>query len=153
MIDSQTDIISNATLLLFFAVGRTASTWWFDSLSAGLLSIFIIYRQGRTLLQTTTQLSGSIVNDRTMEKITFLAWRFSGFLKAFKSIEARYVGDGVWAQVDIIFDENTTKEDANDVAEMLQYCMERLPEVDRAFISCSFATRQIVSPVSIPLIH
>jgi len=48
-------------------------------------------------------------------------------------------GDGVWVEVDLLLDEKTPLEHAHDVAETLQYCMEGLNEVDRAFISVSFS--------------
>lgn len=47
-------------------------------------------------------------------------------------------GDGVWVEVDLLLDENTPLEHVHDVSETLQYCMEGLNEVDRAFVSVSF---------------
>jgi len=54
-------------------------------------------------------------------------------------------GDGVWVEVDLLLDEQTPLEHVHDVAETLQYCMEGLGEVDRAFVSVSSLPSAIVS--------
>lgn len=134
-------MVFNTLSLIFPAIGHAASIWWLDPVGAGLLSLFIIYDWGTTLVENITRLSGAAVGDRVLEKLTFLAWRFSPLVKGYKSITAYHAGDGVWVEIDILLDEKTPLEHAHDVAETLQYCMEGLPEVDRAFITCDYATQ------------
>jgi divalent metal cation (Fe/Co/Zn/Cd) transporter len=134
-------VIFNTLSLIFPAIGHAAKIWWLDPLGAGLLSLFIIYDWGSTLFTNITRLTGAAVDDRVLEKVTFLAWRFSPLVDGYKSITAYHAGDGVWVEIDILLDEKTPLEHAHDVAETLQYCCEGLPEVDRAFISCDYATQ------------
>lgn len=49
-------------------------------------------------------------------------------------------GEGVWCEVDLILDEKTPLEQAHDVAETLQYCLEGLNEVDRAFVTVDYSS-------------
>lgn len=70
----------------------------------------------------------------------FLAWRFSPIVDAYKSITAYHAGEGVWVEVDLLLDEKTPLEQAHDVAETLQYCMEGLKEVDRAFVTVDYSS-------------
>jgi len=56
-------------------------------------------------------------------------------------VTAYHAGEGVWVEVDILLDEKTPLEYAHDVAETLQYCLEGLNEVDRAFVSVDYATK------------
>ena len=53
----------------------------------------------------------------------------------FKSITAYHAGDGVWVEVDILLDPQLPIIQAHDIAETLQYCLEGLSEVDRAFVT------------------
>jgi divalent metal cation (Fe/Co/Zn/Cd) transporter len=104
------------------------------------LSLFIIYNWAKTCFENLFRPTGSVVEERIFEKITFLAWRFPPPVNGCKSINAYHAGDGVWVEVDILLDENTPLEVAHDIAETLQYCYEGLPEVDRAFITSGQAT-------------
>lgn len=57
---------------------------------------------------------------------------------AYKTITAYHAGDGVWVEMDIMLSEQTKLGKAHDVAETLQYCLEGLGEVDRAFVSVDY---------------
>jgi divalent metal cation (Fe/Co/Zn/Cd) transporter len=61
-------------------------------------------------------------------------------------VQAYHAGDGVWAEVDILLDPQEKLMRAHDIAETLQYCLEGLNEVDRAFVSvdCKFAPFALV---------
>lgn len=140
-LDCKTDVIFNTFSLAAPAIGHSVNIWWFDPAGAGLLSIFIILDWSATCFSQIFSLTGSAASDRVLEKLTFLAWRFSPLVKGYKSITAYHAGDGVWVEVDILLDEGTPLEYAHDVAETLQYCCEGLPEVDRAFVSCDYTSQ------------
>jgi len=69
------------------------------------------------------------------QKLTYLAYRFAPVVHGIKNIVAYHAGDGVWAEYDVLFEENTPLYRAHDVAETLQYCCEGMTEVDRAFVT------------------
>lgn len=58
-----------------------------------------------------------------MQKLTYLAWRFSPLVNGYKAIRAYHAGDGVWVEVDVLLDEKTPLEIAHDIAETLQVCL------------------------------
>lgn len=137
--DCKTDVFFNTLSLLFPAIGHKYNVWWLDPLGAGLLSLFIIFDWGATSFQNVIRLSGSQADDRLQRKITFVAYRFSALVKGFKSVRAYHAGDGVWAEVDILLDPKDDLIKAHDIAETLQYCLEGLKEVDRAFVTVDYA--------------
>ncbi|CZT12345.1 uncharacterized protein RCO7_09059 [Rhynchosporium graminicola] len=139
--DCKTDVVFNTLSLIFPAVGYATNTWWLDPAGAGLLSLFIIYDWASTCFENVSRLSGAAVEDRVMEKLMFLAWRFSPLVEGYKSITAYHAGDGIWVEIDILLDEKTSLEVCHDVAETLQYCAEGMPEVDRAFVTCDYASQ------------
>lgn len=69
-----------------------------------------------------------------------MCWRFSPVVGQYKSIRAYHAGDGAWVEVDLLLDQKTPLEHAHDLAETLQYCLEGLTEVDRAFVTCDYST-------------
>jgi len=84
-------------------------------------------------------LSGEAADDRTLRKLTYLAYRFSPVVTGFKAITAYHAGDGVWVEFDLLLDEKTPLNRSHDIAETLQYCAEGLAEVDRAFVTTDYA--------------
>ena len=78
------------------------------------------------------------VDDAMFRKLLFMCWRFSPIVDGYRTLIAYHAGDGVWAEVDILLDEKTSLEHAHDVAETLQYCLEGLDEVDRAFVTTDY---------------
>lgn len=71
-----------------------------------------------------TRLSGAAVDDSLQRKLTYLAYRFSPVVEGIKNIVAYHAGDGIWAEYDVLFGEQTPLYRAHDVAETLQYCCE-----------------------------
>ena len=69
-----------------------------------------------------------------------MAWRFAPLVEAYKCVTAYHAGDGVWIEIDVLMKEEERLGRAHDVAETLQYCLEGLGEVDRAFVTvdCEF---------------
>jgi divalent metal cation (Fe/Co/Zn/Cd) transporter len=139
-IDCKTDVFFNTLSLIFPVLGGKFNIWWLDPLGAGLLSLFIIFDWGQTCLANVVRLSGTAANERLLQKIIFVAYRFESLVNGFKSVQAYHAGDGVWAEVDILLDSQEKLVRAHDIAETLQYCLEGLNEVDRAFVTvdCKF---------------
>ncbi|ROW16578.1 hypothetical protein VPNG_01464 [Cytospora leucostoma] len=136
--DCKTDVYFNTLSLLFPLIGKALDVWWLDPLGAAILSVFIIWDWAGTAFENVSRLSGSLVDDRLFRKVTFLIWRFSPIVEGFKSIKAYHAGDGVWVEVDILLDPYTPLMKSHDIAETLQYCLEGLPEVDRAFVTTDY---------------
>lgn len=139
--DCRTDVVFNTMSLLFPLIGHACNLWWLDPTGAALLSLFIIYDWAETLLGNVVRLTGSAVDTRTLKKITYMAWRFNPVIDAYKSVTAYHAGDGIWVEMDIMMSENTKLGRAHDVAETLQYCLEGLPEVDRAFVTVDYTSQ------------
>lgn len=139
--DCKTDVIFNTLSLAFPLIGGQLGIWWLDPVGAGILSIYIIYDWSSTCFENVTRLSGSAVSDRLQGKLMFLAYRFSPVVDGFKNIKAYHQGDGVWVEVDILLDGQASLLRAHDVAECLQYCLEGLKDVDRAFVTVDYTVR------------
>lgn len=109
-------------------------------MGAGLLSLYVIWDWAGTCFENVTRLSGQAAETELQKKLMYLAYRFSPIVRGFKSITSYHAGDGVWVEIDVLLDENTTLHRSHDIAETIQYCTEALKEVDRAFVTtdCKF---------------
>lgn len=122
------------------------NVWWLDPLGAAGLSLFIIWDWAGTCFENITRLTGEAASDRLERKVLFMAYRFGPLVEGFKSMKCYHAGDGVCVEIDILMAENTPLSRCHDVSETLQYCLEGLNEVDRAFVTidCRFAIAQLV---------
>ncbi|KAL9634244.1 MAG: hypothetical protein Q9164_004209 [Protoblastenia rupestris] len=139
--DCKTDVIFNTFSLLFPLLGHQFSLWWLDPLGAAFLSLFIIYDWAETLFENVARLTGSAVDDRILKKVMYMAWRFAPLVEAYKCVTAYHAGDGVWIEIDVLMKEEERLGRAHDVAETLQYCLEGLGEVDRAFVTVDYTSQ------------
>jgi hypothetical protein len=73
----------------------------------------------------------------------YMAYRFSPLVEGFKSLKCYHAGDGVCVEIDVLMKEETPLRKCHDIAETLQYCLEGLNEVDRAFVTmdCEYSSR------------
>ncbi|CBY00964.1 similar to cation diffusion facilitator [Plenodomus lingam JN3] len=121
--------------------GHQANVWWLDPVGASILSLFIIYDWAGTCLENVTRLTGEAASDRIERKMMFMAYRFAPLVGGFKSIKCYHAGDGVCVEIDVLMPENTPLRRCHDVAETLQYCLEGLNEVDRAFVTMDYTSQ------------
>lgn len=133
--DCKTDVYFNTLSLIFPLIGKHTGVWWLDPAGAALLCLYVIYDWTSTCLGTVIRLCGSSCDNRLQKKLTYLAFRFSPLVAGFKNINAYHMGDGIWAEFDLLLDEHISVRDAHDISQTLQYCAEALGEVDRAFVS------------------
>ncbi|OQV03538.1 hypothetical protein CLAIMM_08572 isoform 2 [Cladophialophora immunda] len=139
--DCKTDVYFNTLSLIFPLVGKYTGVWWFDPAGATLLALYVIYDWTGTCLGIAIRLCGSSCDSRLQKKLTYLAYRFSPLVAGFKNIHAYHMGDGVWAEFDLLLDEHIPVREAHDIAQTLQYCAEALPEVDRAFVAIDYSAQ------------
>jgi len=139
--DCKTDVYFNTLSLLFPLIGYKMHVWWLDPVGASVLALFIIYDWAGTCLENVTRLTGEASSDRIHRKMVFMAYRFAPLVAGFKSIKCYHAGDGVVVEIDVLMPEDTPLRRSHDVAETLQYCLEGLGEVDRAFVTIDYTTQ------------
>lgn len=141
---TNTDVYFNTLSLLFPLIGGHVGVWWLDPLGAACLSLYIIYDWACTCFENVTRLTGEAANDRVERKMMYMAYRFSPLVEGFKSLKCYHAGDGVCVEIDVLMKEETPLRKCHDIAETLQYCLEGLNEVDRAFVTmdCEYFDRE-----------
>ena len=77
-----------------------------------------------------------------------MTMRFSKAILKIQDLKAYYAGDRLNVEVDIVLDPTTRLQDSHDVGESLQYMVESVPTVDRAFVHIDYDPWNIPSHMS-----
>lgn len=120
-------------------VGFAARIWWLDALGGALLSLYVIINWSSTSVAHIRNLSGAASSADERNVLLYLTMRFATAIKQIQGLQAYHAGDRLNVEVDVVLDENTTLRDSHDLGESLQYVLESVPFVDRAFVHLDYA--------------
>lgn len=139
--DAMTDIVFNTVSLLMPLLGYFFDIWWFDSFGALCLCIYIIISWSKTAFEHVDNLTGAVANPLDYKVILYLAYRFAELIKQITALKVYHVGDNLNVEIDVVFameEFDLTFRDCHDIAEALQYAIETLPMVERAFVHIDY---------------
>jgi divalent metal cation (Fe/Co/Zn/Cd) transporter len=129
-------------------VGYYAQIWWLDALGGLLLSFVVIFNWSDTSLQHIKNLSGFSATADQRNVLLYLTMRFAKTIRQIQGLQAYHAGDKLNVEVDIVLDASTPLRDTHDLAESLQYVLESVPVVDRAFVHTDYATYNLPTHMS-----
>ncbi|KAM7197651.1 hypothetical protein V8F20_006541 [Naviculisporaceae sp. PSN 640] len=138
--DAMTDVIFNAGSIAFPIVGWYAKIWWLDSLGGLLLSLVVIVNWSSTSMEHIKHLTGFSATADQRNILLYLTMRFAKTIRQIQGLQAYHAGDKLNVEVDIVLDHNTSLKDSHDLSESLQYVLESVPIVDRAFVHVDYAS-------------
>lgn len=139
--DAMTDIVFNTVSLLMPTVGYFLDIWWLDPLGAFLLSIYVIASWSVTAFEHIDNLTGAVANHLDYKVILYLAYRFAESIKQISALKVYHAGDNLNVEIDVVFnveDLSMSFKDYHDIAEALQYSIETLPLVERAYVHIDY---------------
>lgn len=136
--DAMTDVIFNIFSILFPLAGYYFNLWYLDSLGGLLLSIFVISSWSMTSMSHIRHLTGSAASADERNVLLYLTMRFAKTIKAIQNVKAYHAGDKLNVEVDIVLDEGMSLRDSHDLGESLQYVLESVPTVDRAWVHMDY---------------
>lgn len=139
--DAVTDIVFNSVSLIMPTVGHYAGIWWLDPAGAFLLSFYVIISWSKTAYEHIDNLTGAVADPTDYKVILYLAYRFAECIKQVTSLKVYHAGDLLNVEIDLVFkttDFDLSFKDAHDIAEALQYAIETLPMVERAYVHIDY---------------
>lgn len=139
--DAMTDIVFNTVSLIMPAVGHFAGVWWLDPAGAFLLSFYVIISWSSTAYEHIDNLTGAVADAMDYKIILYLAYRFAECIKLVTALKVYHTGDLLNVEIDLVFnteDFDLSFKDAHDIAEALQYAIETLPMVERAYVHIDY---------------
>ncbi|KAI9043738.1 cation diffusion facilitator family transporter [Aspergillus affinis] len=136
--DAMTDVVFNLFSILFPLLGSFTKSWFVDPLGGLLLSLYIIWNWGGTAAEHIGHLTGTAASGEDHSILLYMTMRFSKAILNIQDLKAYYAGDRLNVEVDIVFEAKTSLRDSHDIGESLQYMIESVPTVDRAFVHSDY---------------
>ncbi|KAJ5272322.1 hypothetical protein N7478_007447 [Penicillium angulare] len=136
--DAMTDVVFNTFSIIFPLIGAFARLWYLDPLGGVFLSVYIMWNWGQTASDYIVRLTGAAASATDHSILLYMTMRFSRVILKIQDLKAYYAGDKLNVEVDLVVDERTSLRDSHDVGESLQYILESVPTVDRAFVHLDY---------------
>ncbi|KAL9106714.1 MAG: hypothetical protein Q9227_008283 [Pyrenula ochraceoflavens] len=141
--DAMTDVVFNSFSILFPLVGFYAKQWYLDALGGLLLSLYVIFNWASTSTTHIRNLTGAAASADQRNVLLYLTMRFARTIRHIQGLQAYHAGDQLVVEADIVIDEGTSLRDSHDLGESLQYVLESVPSVDRAFVHLDYTARNL----------
>lgn len=103
-----------------------------------MLSLYVILNWSRTSTAHIRNLSGAAASADQCGILLYLTMRFASAIRHVQGLQAYHAGDRLNVEVDVVLDEKMSLRDSHDLGESLQYVLEAVPFVDRAFVHLDY---------------
>ncbi|CAH1452700.1 unnamed protein product [Lactuca virosa] len=134
--DHYFDVVTNVVGLVAAVLGDRFY-WWIDPLGAIILALYTIINWSGTVLENAVSLVGQSAPPEVLQKLTYLVTRHPR-VKRVDTVRAYTFGVLYFVEVDIELPEDLSLKEAHAIGETLQVKLEKLPEVERAFVHLDF---------------
>lgn len=136
--DAETDVKFNFFSILFPVIGHWLWIWQLDAFGALVLSLYVVYSWYNTAMEHIDNLTGAAATPQERQTLLYLCMRFSQKIIYITALNAYHAGDRLIVEVDLILDPSLSMRDAHDLGEALQYALETMPIVERAFVHLDY---------------
>lgn len=137
--DHRNDLFINGFGILT-SVGGSKLRWWIDPMGAIILSTLIDVVWLRTATKEFLLLIGVTADTKIQQLITYIAVTHGSEIEQIDTVRVYHSGPRLIAEVDVVMNQNMTLKATHDVAEALQFKLESLPDVERAYVHVDYET-------------
>ena len=138
--DHRNDLLINGFGVLT-SVGGSKLVWWLDATGAIVLSLLISAIWLRTAFQEFMLLVGVVASVEIQQLITYVCVTHApDAIRAIDTVRVYHSGPRLIAEVDVVMDPDASLRDTHDIAEELQSKLERLPDIERAYVHVDYET-------------
>lgn len=134
--DHYFDVVTNVMGLIAAVLGNKFY-WWIDPAGAILLAVYTIINWSGTVVENAVSLVGQSAPPEFLQKLTYLVIRHP-LVQRVEMIRAYTFGVLYFVEVDIELPEELPLKEAHVIGETLQNKIEKLAEVERAFVHLDF---------------
>ncbi|KAL2470462.1 putative metal tolerance protein C3 [Abeliophyllum distichum] len=134
--DHYFDVVTNIVGLVAAVLGDKF-LWWLDPAGAIILALYTISNWSGTVLENAVSLVGQSAPSEVLQKLTYLVMRHPQ-VKRVDTVRAYTFGVLYFVEVDIELPKDLPLNEAHTIGETLQTKIEKLPEVERAFVHLDF---------------
>jgi len=131
------DVITNMIGLVAALLAKYIEGW-IDPVGAIILAIYTIRTWSMTVLENVHSLVGQSASPEYLQKLTYLCWNHHKAVRHIDTVRAYTFGSHYFVEVDIVLPSDMPLQEAHDIGEALQEKLERLLEIERAFVHLDY---------------
>ncbi|OHT03707.1 cation efflux family protein [Tritrichomonas foetus] len=131
--DHRNDVLTNA-LGLFMYWGGSQLGWWMDSAGGIILSLFVLVSWVMNAVENAKMLLGAAAPPDVIRALTYVAAHHHPLILAVEQIIAFQVGPQYFTELHIVVPGHIPLEVAHWIGESLQLKVERIPDIERAWV-------------------
>lgn len=91
-----------------------------------------------TVMENVNSLVGRSATPEFLQKLTYLCWNHHKAILQIDTVRAYTFGSHYFVEVDIVLPSEMVLREAHDIGEALQEKLERLTEIERAFVHLDY---------------
>jgi len=137
--DHRNDVISNIFAACTALIGNYWE-WWIDPIGAMIISSFLMSVWARNGYSQLSTLLGKTASPDILATLTFVARNHHRDIIAIDTVRAYHYGYNFLVELDIVLPRDMPLHIAHDIGESLQYKLESLEKVERAFVHLDYET-------------
>ncbi|CAG8804435.1 10473_t:CDS:2 [Gigaspora margarita] len=130
--DHRNDLVINSFGLVMSLLG-TKIVWWIDPLGAIVIALFICRSWTSTAYEQIKLIVGKSADPGFLQRATYIVLQVD-------TCRAYHAGANLFVEVDIVMDRETPLWESHDIGESLQIKLEKLANVERAFVHVDYET-------------
>lgn len=138
--DHFNDIISNVAAAITAAIAFHTVAWWVDASGAIVISLVIIYRWSLVMSEQVKKIVGYTAPPEFILMVRDLAETHNPILRV-DCIRAYHFGARFNVEIEVVMPGDMTVAESHDIALELQHKLERIEDVERAFVHVDHQTR------------
>ncbi|OHS98285.1 cation efflux family protein [Tritrichomonas foetus] len=131
--DHRNDVLTNA-LGLFMYWGSSNIGWWMDSAGGIILSLFILVSWVMNAVENAKMLLGASAPPDIIRELTYVAAHHHPLIIEVEQVIAFQVGPQYFTELHIVVPGHIPLEVAHWIGESLQLKIERIPDIERAWV-------------------
>jgi len=143
--DHRNDVLTNSV-----GVGAVLLAWWqpselafVDPLGAILIALWIITSWTGTALDHIAKLAGRVAPPEFVRRLIHIVYSHDARVLKVDTCRAYHFGEKFLVEVEIVMSAHTPLRESHDVGIALQHRIERLEEVERAFVHVDYRIRDV----------
>ena len=118
--------------------GLVSFFWWTDDVGASIISAYIIFSWVQNSWEHVKKLVGQSAPPEVLSKLTYLAYNYHPKVLKIDTVQAFYIGQNLFVEIDVVLDEDMKLKEAHDIGEGLQKKIEEQEDVERAYIHLDY---------------
>jgi cation diffusion facilitator family transporter len=131
-VDSRNDVLASG-IALIGVLGPKLGYPWLDSFAAFIISLFIFYSGYKIGKENIDYLMGKTAPDEQLKEIKKIALKVKG-VKSMNDLRTHYIGNCLHVEIHVDVDEDISTKESHRIGKEVQYMLERLDYVDKAFV-------------------